>query len=63
MHVIKSFVKDNVPTTDDNRLFRIPNSEDVRTTVANKDALLGMTVQFSSEFFWSVYISSTSKDM
>ena len=40
---MKSFVKDNIPTADDNRLLQIPESVDIRTTVANKDAFPGMT--------------------
>ena len=62
MRVMKFFVKNNVLTADDNCLLRIPESVDVRTTVANTNALLEMTVQFLLKFFWSVYISSTSED-
>ena len=62
MGVIKFIVKDNGLTADDNCFLQIPESVDVRTTVTNKDARPGMTVQFLLKFLWSVYISSTSED-
>ena len=51
MHVMKSFVKDNILTTNNNLFFWIPEPVNVRTTVADKDAFPEMTVQFLLEFF------------
>ena len=56
---MKYFVKDNILTTDNDFFFWIPEPVNVRTTLANKDAFLGIIVQFLLEFFYSVYIGST----
>ena len=48
---MKSFVKDNILTTDNDLFFWIPKPVNVRITVADKDAFPGMTVQFFLKFF------------
>ena len=62
MHVMKFFVKDNILTADNDLFFWIPELVNVRTTVDDKDAFLGVIVQFLLEFLRSVYISSSSKN-